>query len=83
LALNALTAAAAAPPVVTPPGTIFLLAMRVTALSIASSSPMSFDPRAFKSPISVLVSLLSAAEVHGFGSCPMSDWIRKSHFKLS
>jgi hypothetical protein len=52
LALNALTAAPAAPPVVTPPGTIFLLAMRVTALSIASSSPMSFDSRAFKSAIS-------------------------------
>jgi nitroreductase len=30
-----------------------------------------------------LASLLYAAEVHGFGSCPMSDWIRKSHFKLS
>jgi hypothetical protein len=52
LALNALTAAPAAPTVVTPPGTIFLLAMRATALSIASSSPMSFDSRAFKSPIS-------------------------------
>jgi hypothetical protein len=51
LALNALTAPAA-PPVVTPPGTIFLLAMRVMALSIASSSPMSFDSRPFKSPIS-------------------------------
>ena len=32
---------------------------------------------------SLLASLLYAAEVHGFGSCPMSDWIRKSHFKLS
>jgi hypothetical protein len=53
LALNAPTAAPAAPPVVTPPGTIFLLAMRVTALSIASSSPTSFDSRAFKSPICV------------------------------
>jgi hypothetical protein len=42
----------AASPVVTPPGTIFLFAMRVTALSIASSSPMSFDSRTFKSPIS-------------------------------
>jgi hypothetical protein len=29
-----------------------LLAMRATALSIASSSPMSFDSRAFNSPIS-------------------------------
>src|SRR5882762_7761 len=27
---------------------------------------------------SLLASLLYAAEVHGFGSCPMSDWIRKS-----
>jgi len=32
---------------------------------------------------SLLASLLYAAEVHGFGSCPMSDRIRKSHFKLS
>src|SRR5882762_5621880 len=32
---------------------------------------------------SLSASLVYAAEVHGFGSCPMSDWIRKSHFKLS
>jgi hypothetical protein len=32
---------------------------------------------------SLLASLLYAAEVHGFRSRPMSNWIRKSHFKLS
>jgi len=28
--------------------------------------------------LSLLASLLYAADVHGFGSCPMSDWIRKA-----